>query len=118
MSLLGAKFMASFPDTQYAVQLVGPSQLKLNPAKAVTLPGPHEILIKVEACGLCFSDLKLLKQFSGHARKSEILTGLPAHVLAGIQSYVPGEKPVVPGHEVVCRIVAVGDQVKHHKVGE
>ena len=108
----------SLPATQFAVQLVGPSQLKLNPAKAVTQPGPHEVLIKIEACGLCFSDLKLLKQFSGHARKSEVIGGLSAEVLQGIQSYVPGEKPVVPGHEVVCRIIAVGKEVKHHKVGE
>src|SRR6185503_17218271 len=70
------------------------------------------------ACGLCFSDLKLLKQFSGHARKSEITGGLSAEVLKGIQSYVPGSKPGVPGHEVVCRIVAGGSAVKHHKVGE
>ena len=110
--------MTALPATQYAVQLVGPSQLKLNPAKAVTVPRAHEILIKVEACGLCFSDLKLLKQFSGHARKSEVIGGLSADILKGIQSYVPGEKPVVPGHEVVCRIVAVGGQVKQHKVGE
>jgi L-sorbose 1-phosphate reductase len=110
--------MSALPATQYAVQLVGPSQLKLNPAKAVTQPRPHEILLHVEACGLCFSDLKLLKQFSGHARKSEVIGGLPPDVLKGIQSYVPGEKPGVPGHEVVCRIIAVGGQVKHHKVGE
>lgn len=109
---------ATLPKTQHAVQLVGPSELKLNPAKAVTQPGPYEILIRVEACGLCFSDLKLLKQFSGHARKSEIIGGLTPEVLKGIQSYVPGDKPVVPGHEVVCRIIAIGDKVKHHKVGE
>jgi len=108
----------TLPKTQYAVQLVGRGELKLNPAKAVTKPGPHEILIKIEACGLCFSDLKLLKQFSGHARKSEVIGGLSAEVLKGIQSYVPGNKPVVPGHEVVCRIVAVGNEVKHHNVGE
>lgn len=109
---------ATLPATQYAVQLVGPGELKLNPAKAVTQPRDHEILIKVEACGLCFSDLKLLKQFSGHARKSDIIGGLASEVLAGIQSYVPNEKPVVPGHEVVCRIIAVGSKVKHHQVGE
>src|SRR5580698_2400887 len=97
--------MSALPATQFAVQLVGPSQLKLNPAKAVTQPGPHEILLKIEACGLCFSDLKLLKQFNGHARKSDVIGGLPADVLKGIQSYVPNEKPVVPGHEVVARII-------------
>ncbi len=107
-----------FPATQHAVQLVGPSQLKLNTAKAVTQPGPHEILIKIEACGLCFSDLKLLKQFNSHPRKSDVIGGLEADVLKGIQSYVPNDKPVVPGHEVVARIVAIGDKVKHHKVGE
>ncbi|MEI8195211.1 MAG: alcohol dehydrogenase catalytic domain-containing protein [Phycisphaerae bacterium] len=106
------------PATQYAVQLLGPSALKLNPTKAVTQPGPHEILIKMEAVGLCFSDLKLLKQFNAHPRKADVSSGLSPEVLKGIQSYVPGDMPVVPGHEVVCRIIAVGNQVKHHKVGE
>src|SRR5262245_29614386 len=106
------------PATQHAVQLTGPGELKLNRSKPVPAPGPHEILIKVEAVGLCFSDLKLLKQFHGHARKSEIVAGIERSVLASMRSYLPGNAPVVPGHEVVCRIVAVGDQVRKHKVGE
>jgi hypothetical protein len=40
-----------FPTTQYAVQLVGPGQLKLNTAKEVPSPGPHQILAKVECVG-------------------------------------------------------------------
>ncbi len=109
---------ATIPTTQQAVQLIGPGELKLNPCKKVPVPGPHEVLAKVEAVGLCFSDLKLLKQFDTHARKSEVVGGLSADTLAEVQSYVPGKKPTVPGHEVVCRIVAVGNQVKHHQVGE
>lgn len=109
---------ATIPATQHAVQLVGPGELKLNPTKPVPTPGPHEILAKVEAVGLCFSDLKLLKQFHEHVRKSEVVAGIEKSVLAGIQGYVPGKQPVVPGHEVVCRIVAVGSEVKHHQVGE
>jgi len=108
----------TLPESQYAVQLVGPGALKLNPSKPVPTPGPHEILVKVEAVGLCFSDLKLLKQFDKHARKTEIVGGIEPEVLKGIQSYVPGSLPTVPGHEVVCRVVAVGDRVKHHRVGE
>lgn len=108
----------TLPETQHAVQLVGPGELKLNASKPVPTPGPHEILVKVEAVGLCFSDLKLLKQFDKHARKSEIISGMDPQVLNGIQSFVPGSLPTVPGHEVVCRVVAVGDQVKHHKVGQ
>ena len=106
------------PETQLAVQLIGPGELTLNRSKPVPTPGPHEILVKVEAVGLCFSDLKLLKQFHDHVRKSEVVAGIEKSVLQGMQSYLPGSAPVVPGHEVVCRIVAVGDQVKQHKVGE
>ncbi len=106
------------PTTQYAVQLVGPSQLTLNTAKAVSAPAPHQILAKVECVGLCFSDLKLLKQFDQHPRKSGVVKGLSAEALGEMSNYVPGSKPTVPGHEVTCRIVAVGEKVKHYKVGE
>lgn len=106
------------PETQHAVQLVAADELKLNTEKPVMNPGPHEILVKIEAVGLCFSDLKLLKQFDNHVRKSEVISGIDSEALRGIQSYVPGNMPVVPGHEVVCRIVAIGDEVKHHNIGE
>jgi threonine dehydrogenase-like Zn-dependent dehydrogenase len=109
---------AALPSSQYAVQLVGPDQLRLNKEKPVPTPGPRQILVQVECTGLCFSDLKLLKQFSGHVRKSEVREGVADGVLSSLQSYVPGEKPTVPGHEVVGRIVAIGDGVAHHKVGE
>ena len=33
-------------------------------------------------------------------------------------NYVPGDKPTVPGHETVVRIVKVGPGVTRHKVGE
>ena len=106
------------PATQYAIQLVGPGQLKLNTAKEVHHPGPHQVLARIECVGLCFSDLKLLKQFEQHPRKSAVVKGLSAEVLNEMPNYVPGSKPTVPGHEVTCRIVAVGEKVKHHKVGE
>src|SRR5512142_266057 len=99
---------STIPKQQRAVQLVGSDQLKLNETKAVYTPDPHQILGKVEVVGLCFSDLKLLKQFSAHARKSEITRGLDGEALAGMPQYVPGEKPTVPGHETVIRIAAVG----------
>ncbi len=104
--------------TQKAVQLVGPDELRCNHEKEVFRPGPYQILGKVEACGLCFSDLKLLKQFSGHVRKSDVLKGVDPKVLSDTPSYVPGDLPTVPGHEVIIRIVEIGDKVKNHQVGE
>ena len=110
--------MANLPKTQYAVQLVGPDELVLNKSKEVFRPGPHQILCRVEVVGLCFSDLKLLKQFSSHVRKSEIVSGIGAEVLSQIPSYVPGEALTVPGHETVVRIEAVGTVVEKYKPGE
>jgi threonine dehydrogenase-like Zn-dependent dehydrogenase len=103
--------------TQRAVQLTGPDQLILNTSKAVHKPGPKQVLCKVEAVGLCFSDLKLLKQFTSHARKSEVLKGIDKAALAEIPSYIPGDKPGVPGHEVVVTVIEAGAAVKKAKVG-
>jgi threonine dehydrogenase-like Zn-dependent dehydrogenase len=107
-----------FPATQHAIQFVGADQVVHNPAKAMYPLGPRQLLLKSEACGICFSDTKLLHAFTNHPRKSEVLSGLTPEELAEIPSYKPGAEPGVPGHEPVGRIVAVGSDVRHHKVGE
>ncbi len=110
--------MCNLPKTQYAVQLVGPDELILNKQKQVYQPGPYQLVAKIEAVGLCFSDLKLLKQFSKHPRKGPIVSGISQDILNEIPSYKINEEPIVPGHEAVCRIVAVGDKVKNHTIGQ
>ena len=110
--------MNDIPATERAVQLVGPDELELNSAKPVADPGRRQLLAKVEAVGLCFSDLKLLKQFSEHSRKSDVLTGLDGRTLAEMPNYVPGNTPTVPGHEAVVRVVKVGPGVERYKIGE
>jgi len=109
--------VSSIPGRQRAVQLVGPDQLRMNEAKPVFDPGPHQVLGRVEVVGLCFSDLKLLKQFSGHARKSAVATGIDPKALEQMPHYVPGDKPTVPGHETVVRIVKIGPNVTRYRVG-
>ena len=106
------------PMTQHAIQFVGPGQLVHNRAKIVAAPGPTQLLVRVEAVGICFSDTKLLKAFSTHLRKARVSSGIGETALAEISSYVPGELPTVPGHEVAGRIVVVGDAVTRHAVGE
>ncbi len=110
--------MKDLPKTQYAVQLVGPDELILNKSKEVPVPGPHQVLCRVEAVGLCFSDLKLLKQFSSHVRKSEVVSGVDLDILKDIPSYVPGDAATVPGHEAVGRVEAVGPGVEDFTVGQ
>ena len=106
------------PKKQCAVQLTGPDELIFNKSKLVSMPGRHQILCRVEAVGLCFSDLKLLKQFSHHPRKIEIISGIAPETLKEIPSYVPDEAPTVPGHEAVVRIEIVGEDVSNFKPGE
>lgn len=105
------------PKTQEAVQLTGPDDLILNKNKTMHLPGLYQILCKVEAVGLCFSDLKLLKQFSAHSRKGHIQSGIDTAILDEISSYAPAEKPTVPGHETVVRVCAIGDKVTGINIG-
>lgn len=109
--------MTIISKTQTALQLTGPDKLTLNYSKPVSQPGDYQILCRVEAVGLCFSDLKLLKQFTAHARKNEVVSGVNPAILKGIPSYVPGQAPTVPGHEAVVRVCALGDKVAGIKLG-
>ena len=106
------------PNTQRAVQLTGPDCLRLNKEKPVPRPGPYQVLARIELTGLCFSDLKLLKQFNAHPRKSDVIAHLDANTLAEVPSYVPNDQPTIPGHETVVRIVETGDQVSGIQPGE
>ncbi|MCE7039056.1 NAD(P)-dependent alcohol dehydrogenase [Dyadobacter sp. CY312] len=58
-------------------------------------PTPHDVEIDIQFCGVCHSDL--------HTARSE---------------WGPSIYPCVPGHEIVGRIVSVGDHVKKFKVGD
>jgi D-arabinose 1-dehydrogenase-like Zn-dependent alcohol dehydrogenase len=58
--------------------------------------GPDELLIRHDACGLCFSDIKVIKLGQGHPR-----------IFKDIQ-----QDPVVLGHEISVTVVGVGDNLK------
>ncbi len=104
--------------TQYAVQIVGRDQIIVNPAMPVPAVGPRQVLLRIEACGICFSDTKLKHAFEAHPRKTPIKAGISEAELAEIPTYRPGDEPVVPGHEPVARIAAVGSQVTRYWVGQ
>ncbi|MCY1671188.1 Zn-dependent alcohol dehydrogenase [Novosphingobium sp. SL115] len=61
---------------------------------SVAKPGPHEVLIRTAACGLCHSDL---------------------HFIDGAY---PHPLPAVPGHEAAGIVEAVGSEVRTVKVGD
>lgn len=66
-----------------------PETLQLRP------PAPNEILMRVDALGLCQSDIKIINQGSSHAR----LRGRDLSV-----------EPTVLGHECAATVIAVGEQ--------
>ncbi len=81
------------PQTMRAVVCYAPHDYRLEQVP-VPRPGPHEILTKVELCGICMGDVKT---FHG-APSLWGDTEQPQYV----------KPPVIPGHEFVGRVVALG----------
>lgn len=58
-------------------------------------PGPHDVQIDILYCGICHSDLHQARGDWGNSLY-----------------------PMVPGHEILGRVVALGDQVEKLKIGD
>jgi len=73
--------------------------LKLTQIDRHEIKRPNEILLKIEACGVCHSQL---------------------HGIEGdwLDIGIPPSLPTVPGHEVVGKIIEIGDSVTKFKVGD
>ena len=84
---------ATFPAHAFAAfdhaSPLGPFELNRR------TPGPRDVQIEILYCGVCHSDL--------HTVRSE---------------WDGTTYPVVPGHEILGRVTAVGDQVTKFKVGD
>jgi L-sorbose 1-phosphate reductase len=61
--------------------------------RPVPTPGAGELLVRVDACGICFSDIKIINLGGGHPR---------------LQGRDLRADPVVMGHEVSVTVVATG----------
>ena len=77
-----------------AAVLIEPGQPLAIEDVVISNPGPHEVLIRTAACGLCHSDL---------------------HFIEGIY---PHPLPAIPGHEAAGIVEAVGSEVRSVKVGD
>lgn len=85
---------APLPKTMQAVVCHGPHDYRLE-AWAVPTPGPGEVVVRVKSAGICASDLKCY---------------LGAALFWGDQHRVGYcQPPVIPGHEFVGEVVALGE---------
>jgi threonine dehydrogenase-like Zn-dependent dehydrogenase len=85
---------APLPKTMQAVVCHGPHDYRLE-EWGVPQPGPGEVVIRVKSVGICASDLKCYTgaaMFWGDAQR---------------QGYC--QPPVIPGHEFVGEVVALGE---------
>ncbi|QSR88234.1 alcohol dehydrogenase catalytic domain-containing protein [Methylacidiphilum caldifontis] len=86
-----------------AVLLTSPSALEAKPLKIASVGDPHpmddEVLVKIEACGVCRSNL---------------------HMIEGdwMERGIPAKLPIIPGHEIVGRVVEIGNRVSHFRKGD
>src|SRR6476661_896096 len=81
-------------STYTAVEVSAPNQLRVV-ERRVAEPGPGQVRIRVEACGICHTDMTTV-------------TG----------TYPGLTLPRVPGHEVVGRVEALGSGVTKWKIGQ
>jgi len=92
----------ALPATMQAVVCYNPGDYRLEKVP-VPVPGPDEVLTKVEACGICMGDVKTFRgapSFWGDATQ-------PRYV----------KPPMIPGHEFIGRVVAAGPGgEERHKV--
>lgn len=83
----------------WAQQLVKAGPIETEPLAAVNgadpAPGSDELLVEVAACGVCRTDLQIVEG-DLHSRAL----------------------PIVPGHQVVGRVVALGEGVTDWSIGE
>jgi uncharacterized zinc-type alcohol dehydrogenase-like protein len=95
MALPAARFKKTSMTKFHSWAAQGPKQ-KLTPYEFDPGPlGAEEVEIAVEHCGMCHSDLSVLNNDWGISRY-----------------------PFVPGHEVIGRVVAAGEQAKGVKIGD
>ncbi len=85
----------ALPGTMRAMVLEAPGRALRLVERPVPTPGPGQVLVRVAACGVCRTDL--------HVVDGE----LPDPAL-----------PIVPGHEVVGTVVALGAGVERLRQGE
>ncbi len=82
-----------------AMRLSEPKPIEENPLELVELPvptpGPGEVRLQVQVCGICHTDL---------------------HIVEGDLS-LP-RLPIVPGHQIVGRVEAVGEGVTRFREGD
>jgi L-iditol 2-dehydrogenase len=89
------------PETMKAWVLGNPEELMLV-EKPVPVPGPAEVLVRIDAIAVCATDIEILKH------------GLPAMVDGGL----PFNRGFTPGHEYMGTIVRLGPTVDEFQIGE
>jgi threonine dehydrogenase-like Zn-dependent dehydrogenase len=81
------------------------------------VPRAGQVLAKVLACGICGSDLHMLKFGAEQIRlREELIADTPPDPLAPI-AFEPSQ-PLVMGHEFCCEIVEVGPGTERGRVGD
>ncbi|KAK3075581.1 hypothetical protein LTR53_001019 [Teratosphaeriaceae sp. CCFEE 6253] len=98
----------ALPKTMKALQYSRPEQFEVVEID-VPVIGEDDVLVKIEACGVCGTDL--------HYHKGEFMAK-PPYAIAKTISWLRADTDCSAGHEAVGKIVAVGRSVKTVAVGD
>ena len=91
-------------------------QLRVD-TTADPIPGSGQVLTKVLACGICGSDLHMLKHGKESLALSETLNNWADPSPMPITSFV-ADKDTIMGHEFCCEVVDVGPDCTNLRAGD
>src|SRR5271163_3312781 len=99
----GGGVLSGLPETMPAAVYQRPGVVEVED-RPVPRPGPGQVLVEVDHCGICGSDIHLL--FEGWAGKPGLIaghefTGTVASIGTGVTGWSPGD-PVVGGPSPRC----------------
>lgn len=87
------------PTTMRAAVFAAPGRLEIAERAVPALSGPGDVLIAVEACGICGTDVHILEDPPGHPGTPGSILG---HELVGcVEEAGPDARGVAPGDRVV-----------------
>lgn len=92
------------PETMKAIVAYAPGDYRLEEVETPRLKNEKEIIIKVEACGICAGDVKAY----GGAPSFWGDESQPSYIKA----------PMIPGHEFIGHVVALGKEVEGFEIGD
>jgi len=82
--------------TMNAIVFESEGKLALKDVAIPTIQEPEDVIVEIEVCSICGTDVKIMDVPPGYAAKPDVILG----------------------HEIVAKVIEIGEKVKYLKIGD